>query len=100
MFQVLAANDADYGMLSAGQETEGNGPLRTAYEAGHPVYIAEVEHHTGQPLQLPFADEAQSLLIQPLTTADVRLGTLNLTSRRPNAFDEQQVSLLGGLSHF
>ncbi len=100
-FSIVAANDAYHGPLETGQTFSGLGtPLRTAFEAGHPVYLAQ-NTSANPPIALPPFDEtAKSLLLLPLTTSETRLGTLNLMSRTADAFSDAQISLLGGLSHF
>ena len=99
-FSIVAANDAYQGALDAGQEFDGDGtPLRTAFEAGHPVYLAEVDAASDGVFP-PFDETTRSLLLLPLSTTDSRLGTLNLMSRTAHAFNDSQISLMGGLSHF
>lgn len=100
-FSVVAANDAYHGTMEIGQTFTGIGtPLRTAFEAGHPVYLAQVNPENTQTALPPFDDSAKSLLLLPLTNPETRLGSLNLMSRTNDAFSDAQISLLGGLSHF
>ena len=100
-FSTVVANDAYRGALEDDQTFSAVGTsLRTAFEAGHPVYLADIHAASDHVLFPPFDQTARSLLLMPLTTSDARLGTLNLMSRTPNAFTDGQISLMGGLSHF
>ncbi len=100
-FEVQAANDVFQGSLERGQVFDAVGtPLRTAFEAGHPVYLAELDDRTLLESLPPLDPAMHSLLILPLAAGEVRLGTVNLASRTANAFNDSHISLLGGLSHF
>ncbi|HEY1012127.1 MAG TPA: GAF domain-containing protein, partial [Herpetosiphonaceae bacterium] len=100
-FVIAAANDAYTGELPGGQTFDAQGtPLRTAFEAGHPVYLADVSPDDRGTLPPPFGPETNALMIVPLYTGNSRLGTLNLASRTAHAFTDSQIGMLGGLSHF
>ena len=97
---VVAATDAYKGSLETGVTFKKSEfpQLKTAFEARHPVYIAQHKPETA--MLPPFDQRVQSLLIQPLATSDARLGMVNLASRSSNAFTDAHITALGGLSHF
>ena len=100
-FRVLAAIDAYLGKMHADDVFDGsNTPLKTAFEAGHPVYTAAFDDPELLQQIPPFSTDIHSLMVVPLMTNEVRLGTLNLASRTKAAFSDEDITTLSGLAQF